>query len=177
MRYKISEIQDQILATFTADTTNFSNVWVKPYTGQCSAQMFLNAEYMQGFKALLPFTLVSYQGRVARKMERDASGMYYIHSVKFRIYAGAKSANTQNDAERNCFDMLSAIYDDLHGKVPLVSPQQLSSYTALSGTALSSTGVSLQSPFMEAEGTDEVIVINLPGIVVYQTDYEVRLIG
>ena len=177
MRYKISELEDQLIATVEADTTNFSNVLVKPYSGQVSAQNFLNPEYMQGFVDLLPFVFVSYQGRFSEKMDRDSSLMYYIHTLFFRFYIGARSANTTQDAVRNCYDMLAGIYDDIHGKVPVTSPQQLTGYTPLSGTALTSTDATVRSCFYETGGRDEQLVVNLPGIVVYQSDYEIKMVA
>ena len=63
LRYKISNIEDQILDTLRADTTNFGDAMVDTYAGQVSPQLFLQPEYMQGFINLLPFALVSYQGK------------------------------------------------------------------------------------------------------------------
>jgi hypothetical protein len=150
---------------------------VKPFAGQVSPQMFSNPEYMQGFVNLLPFCLIAYQGRVGEKANRDSSGKTYIHTLTFRIYNGAKSGRTTQEAVRGCYDMLAAVFDALHGKVPVTSPQQLPGYTALSGTALTSSEATILSPFYETGGKDENIVINLPGIVVYASDFSVRLLA
>lgn len=44
-------------------------------------------------------------------------------------------------------------------------------------TAITSTGFNPQSPFIENEGEDHRLVVNLPQIKVYQTDYSVSVIG
>jgi len=178
MRYKVSEIEDQIIATLVADTTNFSNVMVNTYAGQVAAQMFMNPEYMQGFVRLLPFCLVSYQGRNSQKdKDRDSSGKTYIHTLTFRIFTGAQSLRSTQEAVRGCYDMLAAAYDDLHAKVPKMDTQALSGYTPLSGTAVTSNEFTPLSALFETGGQDEVIVVNLPGIVVYRSDYSLRVLA
>lgn len=176
MRYKISEIEDQILATLQADTTNFSTVNVRTFAGQINPQMFFNSEYMQGAVQLLPFTLISYQGRSNAKDKRDSSGKTRIHKLRFRLYNGAQSGRATKEAARNCYDMMAACFDDLQSKVPVTSPQQLSGYTALSGTALTSGAVIL-GPLTSVEGDDETLVVNLPAIVVYGSDYTLELVA
>jgi hypothetical protein len=73
--------------------------------------------------------------------------------------------------------MMAACFDDLQSKVPVTSPQQLAGYTALSGTALTSTGATILGPLTSVEGDDEVLVVNLPEIVVYASDYTVELVA
>lgn len=177
MRYKVSEIEDQIIATLQADATNFADVFVNTYAGQVSAQMFQNAEYMQGFLRLLPFCLVAYQGRVGTKADRDSSAKTYIHTLTFRIFTGAKSARSTQDAARNCYDMLAAVFDNLHAKVPKMASPALPGYTEMSGTNVSSSEFNPLSALYETGGQDEVLVVNLPGIVVYRSDYSIKLLA
>jgi len=178
MRYKVAEIEDQIIATLKADTANFNASLVDTFAGQVNAQMFANPEYMQGFVKLLPFALVSYQGRTAQKSDRDSSGKIYIHTLAFRIFIGAQSARKAQEAARNCYDKLAGLYDDLHGKVPLTAAtQQLPAYTPLSGIALTSSEVTILAPLFESGGQDESLVVNLPGIVVYRADFSIRMVA
>ena len=177
MRYSVSEIRDQIIATLVADTTNFSTVRVDTYAGQVNAQRFSNPEYMQGFVQLLPFCYVSYQGRVGEKANRDSSGKTYIHTLTFRIFTGAKSERNTKEASNNCYDMLAACFDDLHGKVPYMTSQLLPGYTPMSGTAISTSEFNPLSPLYETGGQDEQLVVSLPGIVVYQSDFSIRLLA
>lgn len=176
MRYKVSDIEDQIIATLRADTTNFANVMIDTYAGQINPRMFIDPEYMQGFTKLLPFALVSYKGRTGAA-DRDSSGQTYIHTLIFRLFVGAQSARSTQEAVRNSYDMLAGVFDDLHGKVPKMSSQKLSTLTALSGTPITTSEFNPMSPLLEAGGQDETLVINLPGIVVYQTDYSIRLLA
>lgn len=178
MRYSVAEIEDQIIATLEGDTTNFSDVLVDTFTGQVNSQMFFNPEYMQGFVQLLPFCLVSYQGRISEKAkDRDSSGKTYIHTLTFRLFIGAKTLRKTQEAARSAYDMLAACFDDLHAKVPVTSPQQLSGYTPMSGMALTSSEVTVLGPIYEAGGTDEGIIVNLPGIVVYGSNWSIRMLA
>lgn len=178
MRYKVAEIEDQILATILADTSNFSGLkTLQTFAGQVSAQMFNNPEWMQGFIALLPFVLVSYQGRTSTKADWDSSGKTRLHLIKFRIYTGAQSGRTTKEAVRGAYDMLGAVFDDLHAKVPVTSAQQLPGYTPLSGTALTSSGVRVLGPLYSNEGNDETLVVNIPGIVVYSSDFFLKMLA
>lgn len=177
MRYSVAEIEDQILATLQADTANLSGVNIDTFAGQVNAQMFFNPEYMQGFIRLLPFCFVSYQGRVGQRSDRDSSGRIYIHTLTFRIYTGAKSLRATKDSARNCYDMLAAIFDDLHGKVPASTTQCLPQLTPLNGTASSVPEFNALSPLLETGGTDESLVVSLPGIVVYSSDFSVKLVA
>lgn len=178
MRYKISEIEDQIIATLQADTTNFSTVNVNTYAGQVSPEMFFDPEYMQGFVQILPFTLVSYQGRTTdTAKDRDSSGKTRIHTLTFRIYTGAQPLRKTQEASRSAYDLLAATYDDLHGKVPVTNPQQLPGFTPLSGTALTSSGATVLGALFTTGGQDESIIVLLPSIVVYQSDYSLRMLA
>jgi phage gp37-like protein len=177
MRYKVAEIEDQIKATLVADTTNFSSTLVDTFAGQVNAQMFFDPEMMQGFVKLLPFCLISYQGRTSDKNSRDSSGKTYIHTLTFRLFVGAQSLRATQDAVRGCYDMLAAVFDDLHGKVPVTSPLQLPGFTPLSGTALTSTEVNVLGPLLETGGQDERLIVNLPGIVVFASDFSIRMLA
>jgi hypothetical protein len=73
--------------------------------------------------------------------------------------------------------MTAAAFDNLHAKVPVTSPQQLSGYTPLSGTALTSSGVQVLGPLYSNEGDDETLVINLPTIVVYQSAFFLKMLA
>jgi phage gp37-like protein len=180
MRYKISEIEDQIIATLKADSTLSTVQKIDTYAGQVDARMFLQPEYMQGFIKLLPFCLVSYQGRNAQALDKDGTGNLYIHTLTFRIFTGARSLRNTQEAARGCYDMLASVYDDLHGKVPKSTPQCLPGLGAsriLEGTAITTAEFNCVKPLWEAGGTDEQIVVNLPGIVVYRSDYNLRVMA
>jgi hypothetical protein len=177
MRYSIADIEDQIIATIKADTTNFSGVMVDTFAGQINSRMFFDPEYMQGFVQLLPFCLVSYQGRVGAKSDRDSAGKVYVHTLTFRIYTGAQSLRASKESARASYAMMAALFDDLHAKVPAVSTRQLPGYDELSGTDITTTEFTTLSPLFETGGTDETIVVNLPGIVVYQSDYSIKLLA
>jgi hypothetical protein len=177
MRYSIADIEDQIIATIKADTTNFSGVMVDTFAGQINSRMFFDPEYMQGFVQLLPFCLVSYQGRVGAKADRDSSGKTYVHTLTFRIYTGAQSLRASKESARASYTMLAALFDDLHAKVPAVSTRQLQGYDELSGTDISTSEFTVLSPLYETGGQDENIVVNLPGIVCYATDFQIRLVA
>jgi Domain of unknown function (DUF1834) len=178
MRYNVQDLEDQIIATLKADTTNFQGVLVDTYAGQINAQMFVKTELMQGFIRLLPFALVSYQGRTSGAKDTSSIHDLYIHTLRFRIFCGTQSTRSTKEAARGAYQLLGAVYDDIHGHVPLSNPQKIPGITSiLSGPVITTTGFNPQSPLMEAGGTDEGLIINIPKIVVYQTDFIIRLLA
>ena len=150
---------------------------VDTFAGEINEQMFLDPEYMQGVIRLLPFTYVSYKGRTSTERSHDSSGKTWIHTLRFTIFTGAKSFRATQEASRNCYDMMAATFDALSGKILKTSPQQLATYTVMSGTALTSTGVNVLSPFYESGGDDEGLIVAMPAIVVYQSDYIVKMLA
>jgi len=179
MRYSVAQIEDQLIATIREDTTNFGGInLIDTLAGEVNPQMLLfNPEMMQGFIKLLPFVLVSYRGRAGQKFDRDSSGKIYAHTLTFRFFTGAQSVRRTQEAVRNNYDMMAALYDDIHGRVPACTPQQLSGYTALGGIPITIPEFNPLGPFYESGGQDESLVINLPGIVVYKSDFSVRVVA
>jgi len=177
MRYKVAEIEDQLIATLKADSTNFGGVLVDTHVGQVTPQMFLDPEYMQGFVKLLPFALISYMGRGSQRWDRDSSGKTYVHTITFRFFIGAENLRASKEGARNCYDMLAALFDDLHAKVPAITGTPLPGYTDLSGSVLTSSEATCLQPLYESGGTDELLILNMPGIVVYQCDFSLRMVA
>jgi hypothetical protein len=93
------------------------------------------------------------------------------------MFIGADTLRTTKEGVRNAYDMLSAVFDDLQSKVPVTSPQQLPGFTAMSGTALTSSGVNVQSPLYAQEGADETLIVNLPGVAVYGADFYLDMVA
>ena len=177
MIYKIADIEDQIIATLQADTGNFSGVRVDTYAGQVSAQMFQNPEFMQGMIQILPFCLISYQGRTSQKMLEDSSGKTHIHTLRFRLYIGAKSTRSTKEAVRGCYPIMSASFEAIHSHCPATqAPQEFSGvYDTLSGTPLAA-GNHIFS-VIESEPNSEELIVNIPGIVCYRSDYTLKLLA
>jgi hypothetical protein len=176
MRYRLAAIEDQILASLKANEA-FQHVLVDTLAGQINPQMFADPAYMQGFLKLLPFALVAYNGRVGEKSKRDSSGKTYEHTLTFRIFTGAQSLRDTKEATHSCYDLLAAEFDALAGKVIKSVPQRLPTYTELQGVAITDEQFVAMSPFYETGGEDETLVVSLPGIVVYQSDWSVRVIA
>ncbi len=175
MRYSVAQIEDQLLATLREDSTNFGDgVLIDTLAGEVNPQMFFNPEMMQGFIKLLPFVLISYQGRTG---EYDSGGENYTHTLTFRFYTGAQSARMVQEASRNNYDMMAAIYDDIHGKVIKSTPQYIPGATPLSGQPITIPEFNALSPFYESGGKDERLIVNLPRIVVYASDYSTKVVA
>jgi glycogen debranching enzyme len=180
MRYSVADLEDQILATIKADTTNFSGLkTLRTYAGEINWQTFQNPQKMQGFILLLPFVLVSYQGRTTqRTSSRSSTGDLYIHDVNFRIYVGDTNARQLQEAQRGAYNLLAAVYDDLHGTMPYSNPQRNPGITRiLSGTAITTSEFNPQSTLLESGGEDERLVVSDAGICVYRTDYTIRMMA
>jgi hypothetical protein len=175
MRYRIQDIEDQIIATLQADTANMTGVQIKSHAGEVNARTFLDPSMLEGFVTQLPFVFIQYQGKRAT-LSDTVRGMY-VHELRFRLYVGAQSLRVQQEAQRSCYAILGAVYDDLHGKKPNSAASQLSVLPALSGNPITTDGFNPQTPLMEAGGEDEKLIVNLPQIKVYYTDYVIRVVA
>lgn len=173
MRYNVEDIEDQLIATLK-QAAGLEGVTVDTQVSDIDPRVFQIPEYMEGFVRLLPFVLIRYQGRTAE--ERDAMAQYYTHSVKFRLYVGAQSLRVKKEGQRSAYAMLRSVYDAVHGYWPLGSTV-VSTLPRLAGESIKVAGFSAQSPMLEAGGQDEMLIVNLPSIVVYQTDYRIRLMA
>ena len=58
-----------------------------------------------------------------------------------------------------------------------MTTQKLPTYTELSGNVLTSVEATPQGPLAETQGTDEQLVISIPQIVVYRSDYQIGMVA
>lgn len=176
MRYNVEDIEDQILTTLTAHC-DLTQVNIRTHTGEVNARIFLDDQAASEFIALLPFVLVQYQGK--RFTTSDTAGRMYINELTFRFYIGAQNLRSRQEGQRSAYAMLRAVFDSIHGKVPLSTPQQLTGWQQVGGTlegpAITTTNFNPQTGILAAPGLDERLIVNLPGVVVYATDYIIRV--
>ncbi len=181
MRYNVSDIEDQIMATLKADGS-LAGVQIQTHAGEISVRTFTEPSLLEGFIALLPFIFVQYQGRVGgeslKGFKPTSDKTVYFHEIRFRLYVGAESLRATQEAQRlSAYPMLAAIYDDLHGKLPYADIVANYPNAKLSGAKITTTGFNPGTPLMEAGGADEKLVVILPHLVVYQTDYILTLMA
>ena len=179
MRYFVEDIEDQILATLHAVSGLDSVVQIDVNTAVVP-QMFTDPGYVKNLIPQLPFVYLQYMGRSTGMMDLDAAAQQYVHQLKFRFFCGAQNLRAVKDAQRGtygAYGLLRTVFDAIHGRMPIpnTSPAPI---VPLSGVPSITSGFSPFSPLKEAGGSDEQLVVNLPGnIVVYQTDYVVRMIA
>ncbi len=174
MRYNLEDIEDQIIATLKADPA-LADVTIRTHAGEVSERTLLNPDFTSEFIANLPFIYVQYQG--VQYTASDEMRRLYLDQITFRLYIGACSLREKPESQRSAYEMLRSVYDNLHGKVPLSDRQQLSSYPRLTGMAITTDEFNPQSALRKAPGVHEKLVVNLPGIVVYSTDYTLKLLA
>lgn len=178
MRYFVEEIEDQLIATINAAPGVVSKVQVEVNT-EVRPAMFTTPGYIDNLIPRCPFVFIEYRGKSTDKGDSDSAGQVYTHTLRFRFYCGAQSLKSKKDAQRQtwgAYSLLRLVYDQIHGKQPL--PAGLASVIpGLSGDDSTATGFNPQSPFLEAGGSDEGLLVNLPTLVVYATDYTVRLLA
>lgn len=185
MAYELEKIAKQLQATIQANTLVTTNkVYVDFHVGEITRQTFETPEMMEGLIHRAPFIFIQYQGKRGNP-ERDATGSYYIHEIVWRFFAGAPTAERATSTQvLNAFPMLRSIYSAIHGKVPLMDPAVQSQKLPGSPTLTASTdlpdgidtvGFNPTSPFLEIGGQDERLVANVRGIIVYQTDYSIKV--
>lgn len=179
MRYKVADIEDQILATLRAEASLKGIANIRTHAGEVSAQIFTDPALMEGFVTQIPFIFVQYQGRAFD--EADNVKLTNVFRLQFRFFIGTKSLRTKIEAQRQAYDVLASVYDAIHAKAILSSPDTLSGLRDvvgnLSGTAISTTGFNPQSGFVCSPGIDERLIVNLPTIVVYAMDFFVKIMA
>jgi hypothetical protein len=116
---------------------------------------------------------VRYNGRVA--ISRDARGEINNHELMFTLYVGAQSLRATQESQRSCYSMLRYIYDSLHGHWPLSNQSYAASLPILSGTKITTANFRAFSPLLESGGDDERLVVELPKISIYSTNYKIQL--
>jgi hypothetical protein len=175
MDYHVEDLEDQIIATLKANTDLGGMKQIDTHTGEVSERTFLDPAFSDEFQKKLPCILIQYQGRVERDRNEDA--LVYRHELTFRLFHGASAVRSKREARvLGIYPMLRATFDSLHGAWPLYSGSTLfSAAKILSGVTITTPNFVVLSPLMEAGGQDERLVVNIPGIIVYQTDYTMAL--
>ena len=112
MRYKLEDIEQQIIDTLQGDT-NLAGVNIRTHVGDIKLSTFLDPQSLEGFIHLLPFIFVQYQGRIYTMS--DTKRETYVHELTFRFYVGAKSLRVLREAQASAYSMLRSVFDDIHG--------------------------------------------------------------
>ena len=172
MRYRLADIEDQIIATLKI---YLPDCQIATHVGTVSPRTFQDPALLEGFIHQLPFVFSQYQYR--ETFVRDAAATTYDIRLFFRFYVGAKSLRTQQEGQRAAYDMLGTLYDALHGKWPKGTYNLAPNLQKLEGTSITTAGFNPQGPMMLTGGRDEQLVVNLPTIVVYQTDYSLQVLA
>jgi hypothetical protein len=174
MRYKIADIEDQIVATLVQDV-NLAGVTTKGHSGEVTPRTFADPSEMIEIIHLLPFVLIQYMGRDVS--ESNDMRTEYAHRLRFRLYVGSKSLKLPYEQQRAAYEILSLIYDDLHGRWPLGSYAISPDLPLLSGETITVTEFRPLTGLVAGSGTDERLIVNLPDIKVFHTDYTITLLA
>ena len=175
MRYDLAEIENQIIRTMQANNQlQTIGASIRTHAGDINPTVFYDQSAQEGFIKTLPFIYVQYNGRTKRMA--DSTKKTVVYTLRFRIYTGAKNLRIKRDAQLSAYDMLSAIYDSLHGKTPKAIDNAGWAIPMLDGDTIQ-TPVTFLSPFEAPEGENEKLLVNIPNIVVYQSDYSIQVIA
>lgn len=172
MRYNLVEIEDQIISTLQGNS-DLASVNIRTHAGDINAEAFYDEGTLEGLTQLLPFILVQYNGRTPK--EKNSTWTQRTHVLKFRFYVGAESLNSKKIAQTDCYRMLSALYDSINGHFPKSSQPLASGMDILDGDEIQTPFTAI-SPIREADGDSEVLLVNLPSIAVYVTDYQIEVL-
>ena len=175
VNYRVEDIEDQIIATLQLDDA-LNTVDIRTHAGEINAGTFLNEITIEEIRQSIPFILIQYQGR--EWMNADETRQVNRFRLKYRIYVGASSMRTKQEGQRSAYGILGAIYDDIQGSVPYSVPQKLEGITGvtgkiLAGIAITDVDFSPMTVLRIAPGQDERIMVNMPDLVVYSTDYAI----
>jgi hypothetical protein len=173
MRYDLELIESQLIRTLQSNPS-LQSVFIRTHIGDVTPQTFLDPAMREGFITQLPFIYVQYQGR--RRVSTDSTLKTCVFSLRFRFYIGASSLSAKRDAQLNAYQMLSSLFDSIHGKIPKAVNNQSWSIPMLDGDVIQ-TPFTSNRPFEVGEGNNELLLVNMPKICVYQSDYQVEAIA
>jgi phage gp37-like protein len=172
MRFDRAKIEDQLIATLKADSVlDAANVNVRTHVGDVNPAVFLDPSMktqLEGFIRQLPFVYVQYQGK--RKVSTDSTKKTAYYNLRWRFYVGTKSLREKRDAQLSAYDILDSLYDAIHGRIPNSTDNAGWVIDKLSGDPIL-TPITVTKPFESAEGEDEKLLVNIPGVVVYSSDF------
>lgn len=168
MNYHTEDIEGQLIATLEANTDLSDVKMIDTHAGEITEQTFRVPEMAETIPRP-PFIFVQYQGR--RSELKDSRGSVWLHYLTWRLFIGATSLKDKRSPQLTAYAMLRAVYDSLHGKVCKSTPQTLATLTTLNGTAITTTNFNQHQPFFEVRGDDERLLVNMPAIVVYSSDW------
>jgi len=150
---------------------------IRTHAGEVTPRTFLDPRLLEGFVTLLPFVFIQHQGFRASKDKRDSAGRTYWHEVFFRYFVGARSLREKIEAQRDAYTMLAHLYDDIHGHWPKANYDLYDGADVLEGTSITTSEFRPLTPLLLVEGQHNRLIVNLPDIVVYQSDYSVTLLA
>lgn len=172
MRFDRAKIEDQLIATLRENATlDAANVTVRTHVGDVNPAVFLDPSMktqLEGFVRQMPFIYVQYQGK--RKAAADSTKRTVYYNLRWRFYIGTTSLRDKRSAQLSAYDMLDALYDSIHGKIPNATDNASYVVSKLSGDTIL-TPFTATKPFETPDGEDEKLLVNIPGIVVYQSDF------
>lgn len=168
LRYNIQTMEDQIIYQLQSDT-NLSAVNIASHAGQITALFFQDAYLKEGLLKNLPFIFVQYQGK--SKVDHDSVMGLDIVEIRFRFFIAAQSLRSTKEAQVSCYSMLASLYENIHGKNFHYAGNLITEIPQLNAPLMTVIEMNQQSPLTEANATIEQLIVNLPDVVVYQTDY------
>ena len=175
MRFDRSQIEDQIIATLRANATiSDNNVQIATHVGDINPATFLDKVQMEGFIKKLPAIYVQYQGK--RKVQTDSTKQTVYYNLRWRFYVCTQSLRGSRGSQLSAYLLLSALYDSLHGKIPNSTDNSAYVVPKLDGEVIVSP-FTAPKPFETPDGEDEKLLVILPGVVVYQSDFVVTVMA
>lgn len=173
MRYDLREIEEQILSTLQ-NNPNMGGVNIRTHAGDLNPSAFYDEQTLEGLTNLLPFVFVQYSGRV--RNVKSSTWQQLSHVLRFSLYVGAESLSEKRMAQLNCYAMLASVFDSLNARYPKSSQPLAPDTPLLDGDAIQTDFTAL-SPLREADGENERLLVNLPSIACYQTDYQIEVLS
>jgi len=193
MRLKIEDLEDQIIATlagggeeFTVDeslsegqdqvdlgvlgkTEGLEGVLIKTLTSELNILNMTQTEFNEGYIRRMPFVLINFAG--LQPLQTDSPKKSYQVQVRFRLYIGCKSVRFRREAQLQAYFLQRRIFDLLNDKVWKADVRFAPEFERMDGVAITESGFNGWTPLMLANTPQMVVVVNLPGAVVYKMEF------
>lgn len=174
MQYVIKDLIGQLIDTLRTDSVVKQIPTIRRHCGEVNILLFTNPTYWEGLIQKVPFIFVKYNGKIGTPV--NTLKTVWMHELEFSAYVGTKSLKDKESAIEEAEVYLAKIFDLWHGKMFYSTQSFATQVPVLSGTQITTSGFNQQRSLLEAGGQDELLIMALPEITLYETKYNARFL-
>jgi len=173
MRYEVEKLIDQLVEALSLEP-DFAGWTVRETAGEITTGRFMNEQDMEYLRNLAQFILVRFEG--AGESLHSQVHQSSVDAVSVSVFVGAKYLESEDKGYRRCFPVIRKLYDLMYGKWAQGNYARDASLATIGSQAMDTTEFRPMTPYRYAPGRSVRLVVDVPGLKVYQLSYEVNLL-